>query len=234
MNVLITGGTRGIGKSIAIFLQNNFNVIITYIHSEKLAKQLHIKYRISCYKCDVSKYDECKKTIENIIKKHGEIDILINNAGITKNCKFHNMEYSDWYRVINVNLNSMYNVTKHVINGMLSNNSGKIINISSISGIKGFIGQTNYCASKFGIIGFTKSLALEYASKNITVNAICPGFTNTDILKNIESDLLKTLVKKIPSRRIMDTNDINNTINYIINCKNLTGSIISIDGGLSC
>ena len=144
------------------------------------------------------------------------------------------MEYNDWNNVINTNLNSMFNVSQLIVKNMITNKFGKIINISSVSGLKGSIGQTNYCSSKFGVIGFTKSLALELANKNITVNAICPGLVNTELISNIKEEVLNKVVNQIPNKHILEANELNNIIDMIINTSSMTGSVISIDGGMTC
>ncbi len=184
---LITGGTRGIGKEIACTLaEENYDIIINYRTENKelmkLKKEIEQK-RVRCLllKGDVSNFEDCKKLVEEAINRVNHIDVLVNNAGITKDMLLMRMKPEDFNEVINVNLIGTFNMTKNVINYMMKERKGRIINVSSVVGISGNAGQTNYAASKAGIIGFTKSLAKEVASRNILVNAIAPGFIQTDM-----------------------------------------------------
>ena len=184
---LITGGTRGIGKEIAYTLaEENYDIIINYRTENeelmKLKKEIEQK-RVRCLllKGDVSNFEDCKKLVEEAINRMNHIDVLVNNAGITKDMLLMRMKPEDFNEVINVNLIGTFNMTKNVINYMMKERKGRIINVSSVVGISGNAGQTNYAASKAGIIGFTKSLAKEVASRNILVNAIAPGFIQTDM-----------------------------------------------------
>lgn len=164
-NILITGGSRGIGKTIALkFLEDGHNVIITYNNSQESALNIE-KQGGHIYQLNIVNYEECQNVMQTIINKFGKIDVLINNAGILKNGLFHKLDYESWYNVINTNLISIYNITNPIINNMLKHEFGRIINISSVYGLKGSKGQSNYCASKFGLIGFTKCLAVEYGRK---------------------------------------------------------------------
>src|SRR3989344_1882645 len=173
---LVTGSSRGIGKSIALELaKEDCKVIINYSEDRENAEQVAKLVNGIAIKADVSNFDECQEMVNKIISKYNKIDFLINNAGISVDKTFKNMTKEEWDEVINVDLNSMFNVTKPVINEMLKQSYGRIINISSVSGQIGFFGQTNYSAAKAGVIGFTKALAKEVASKGITVNAIAPG-----------------------------------------------------------
>ena len=194
---LITGGTRGIGKEIAYTLaEENYDIIINYRTENeelmKLKKEIEQK-RVRCLllKGDVSNFEDCKKLVEEAINRMNHIDVLVNNAGITKDMLLMRMKPEDFNEVINVNLIGTFNMTKNVINYMMKERKGRIINVSSVVGISGNAGQTNYAASKAGIIGFTKSLAKEVASRNILVNAIAPGFIQTDM-----TNILKTKLQK--------------------------------------
>jgi 3-oxoacyl-[acyl-carrier protein] reductase len=234
MNILITGGTKGIGKELVIFFSNHFeNVFFFYKNSVDLSKELETKYK-NCqgYKVDVSDTISCETTINNIIKKYGSIDVLINNAGILMNKLFINTNINEWKNIIDTNLNSIYNVTKPIIMNMIEKKHGKIINISSISGTKGFSGQTAYSSSKMGIIGFTKSLSKEVGKYNILVNSISPGFIETDILENISEKYKETIIKQIPTRTFGNVNEISNTALMLIKSNYITGSNIIVDGGL--
>ena len=232
--IFITGGSRGIGKSIALFFKKlNYNVIITYNNSYIQAEELE-KQGIFIYKMNVTDNLECKHVIQNIIDKFKKIDILINNAGILDNQLFHKMEFDTWNNVINTNINSLYNVTHNVIQNMIENKNGKIINISSIYGIKGSKGQTNYSTSKHGIIGFTKSLALEYGNKNIQVNCICPGLVNTDMVNTINEKVIDKIIQSNPINKIIDPIEIAQSCDFFIKSNYCTGSILSIDCGMNC
>jgi NAD(P)-dependent dehydrogenase (short-subunit alcohol dehydrogenase family)/acetyltransferase-like isoleucine patch superfamily enzyme len=232
LNILITGGATGIGRSIAVnFIKDGHNVIITYNKSYNEAIELN-KTGAFIYELNITDTDMCKQVLQNIITDFTKIDVLINNAGVLQNGLFHQMSYENWHNVINTNLISIYNITHPVINNMLEYNNGKIINISSISGLKGSKGQSNYCASKFGIIGFTKTLALEYGRKNILTNCICPGLVNTDMLNEIDNKVVDKILDSIPVNKLIDPDEIFNICKLIINSKNCNGSIFNIDGGM--
>lgn len=232
LNILITGGATGIGKNIAVnFLKEGHNVIITYNKSYNEAIELN-KIGVFIYELNITDTDMCKQVLQNIINDFTKIDVLINNAGVLKNGLFHQMSYENWHNVINTNLISIYNITHPVINNMLEHNNGKIINISSIFGLKGSKGQTNYCASKFGIIGFTKTLALEYGRKNILTNCICPGLVNTDMLNEINNKVVDKILDSIPVNKLIDPDEIFNICKLIINSTTCNGSIFNIDGGM--
>lgn len=232
-NILITGGSRGIGREIAInFLKLGYNVIITYNNSEEKALELQ-KQGIFIYKLNILNYNDCLIIINNIIQKFNKIDILVNNAGILENSLFHKMSYDTWNNVINTNLNSIYNITHPIINNMIQNNNGRIINISSISGLKGIKGQTNYCASKFGIIGFTKSLALEYSKYNIYINAICPGLVDTDMCRNIDSTKVNITIQNNPIKKLIEPYEIFKICELLSNSEYYAGSVFNIDCGMN-
>lgn len=230
-NILITGGAKGIGRELAIkFKQQNYNVIIFYNTSENEALELE-KHGINIYKVDITNYNDTKNIINNIIIKFKKIDILINNAGILKNSLFHKMSYDEWNSVINTNLSALYNVTNPVINNMYTHKSGKIINISSVSGLIGSKGQSNYCSSKFGVVGFTKCLAQEYGRHNIHTNCICPGLVETDMIKNIDENIINKILDTIPVNKLINPIEIFKICDLLINSNNCNGSIFNIDGG---
>lgn len=233
--VLVTGGTRGIGASISKKLKSsNFNVIANYGSNDEAAKSFSKENNIDVMKWDVSNYEECKSSISEIYKNHNTIDILINNAGITRDAPLHKMSLENWQKVIGVNLNSVFNMSSLVINKMRENNFGRIIHISSVNGQKGQFGQTNYASTKSALIGFSKSLALESAIKGITSNVICPGYINTEMVAAIREDILKSIVDSIPNKRLGEAEEIAEMVDYLASDKAsyINGSTISINGGL--
>ena len=170
-------------------------------------------------KWDVSKYEDCSQNIEKIRKSHGNIEILVNNAGITKDAPLHKMKKEDWDKVINVNLNSVYNMSSGVINEMRINGFGRLVHISSVNGQKGQFGQTNYAATKSALVGFSKSLALESASKGITSNVIAPGYINTEMVAAIREDILSKIIETIPTKRLGDSDEIAEMVLYLVSEK---------------
>jgi acetoacetyl-CoA reductase len=234
LNILITGGAKGIGKNIALnFLNLGYNVIITYNNSFEEASELK-KVGINIYKLNITNKEDCKIVLNKIINDFNKIDILINNAGIINNSLFHKMSYDCWFDVINTNLISIYNVTNPIINNMLEYKKGKIINIASISGLKGSKGQTNYCASKFGIVGFTKCLALEYGNKNIHTNCICPGLVDTNMLREINNKTMEKMLNDVPVNKLINPEEIFNICKLLVNSNSCNGTIFNIDGGMYC
>ena len=232
---IVTGGTRGIGESISIKLkEQGVNVIANYASNDDAAKDFSNKTGIQVMKWDVSKYEECKKNVEKLYSEFENIDILVNNAGITKDAPLHKMHPENWTKVIEVNLNSVFNMTSLVINKMREKNSGRIIHISSVNGQKGQFGQTNYAATKSAILGFSKSLALESASKGITSNVICPGYINTEMVAAIREDILNKIIDTIPNKRLGNSEEIAEMVCYLASEKGsyINGSAISINGGL--
>jgi NAD(P)-dependent dehydrogenase (short-subunit alcohol dehydrogenase family)/acetyltransferase-like isoleucine patch superfamily enzyme len=232
--ILITGGSRGIGRMIAQhFNKLNYTVIITYYKSVSQAKELESE-GIIIYKMDVTNYTECESVIHNIINRVAKIDVLVNNAGIIENKLFHKMSSDSWNSVIDTNVNSLYNVTRNVIQNMMDHSNGRIINISSISGLKGSIGQTNYSSSKHAVIGFTKSMALEYGKSNILVNCICPGLVSTDMINNINPKYLERIVNSNPIPKIIAPVEIAKACEFFVNSDYCTGTIMNIDCGMNC
>lgn len=237
---LITGGTRGIGKEIAYTLaEENYDIIINYRTENeelmKLKKEIEQK-RVRCLllKGDVSNFEDCKKLIEEAINRINHIDVLVNNAGITKDMLLMRMKPEDFNEVINVNLIGTFNMTKNVINYMMKERKGRIINVSSVVGISGNAGQTNYAASKAGIIGFTKSLAKEVASRNILVNAIAPGFIQTDMTNILKENVKDEIAKTIPLKRMGTAKDVANVVKFLVSedSSYITGQVIQVDGGM--
>ena len=233
---VITGGSRGIGKECAIELAKaGYNIVITYAGNDDAAnktvneiKELNVEAQ--AYKFDVSNSDECKENIAKILEKHGQIDALINNAGITRDNLMLRMTDEAWDSVINTNLNSMFYMTQPIVKAMMKKRQGVIINMSSIVGVYGNAGQTNYSAAKAGVIGFTKSLAKEVASRNIRVNAIAPGFIQTDMTKDLDTS---KIVEAIPLKKLGEASDIAKTAKFlIVDAPYITGQVICVDGGL--
>jgi len=232
---LVTGGTRGIGESISKLLnENNYTVIASYNSNDEAAQKFASKNEIEIEKWDVSSYEETKTAIEKLKSKYGQIDILVNNAGITKDAPLHKMKKEKWDAVINVNLNSIFNLTSNVINDMRDNGFGRIIHISSVNGQKGQFGQTNYSATKAAMEGFSKSLALESASKGITSNVISPGYINTEMVAAIREDILSSIIETIPAKRLGESNEIAEMVLYLVSEKAgyINGATFSINGGL--
>ncbi|CEO34245.1 3-oxoacyl-[acyl-carrier-protein] reductase [Paraclostridium sordellii] len=237
---LITGGSRGIGKAIAIKLASyKANIVINYTSNKEHA--LKVKEEIESYgvksiviKCDVSKSDEVNNMIEEVVKEFGQIDILVNNAGITRDGLLMRMKEEDFDSVIDINLKGVFNCTKSATKYMMKKRYGKIVNISSVVGLIGNAGQANYCASKAGVIGLTKSSARELASRNINVNAIAPGFIDTDMTSVLNENLKETMLKNIPQNRFGSPEDVANLVLFLASDMSsyITGQIINVDGGM--
>lgn len=231
---LITGGTRGIGEGIAIMLKKHgYNVIATYYGNDEKAQSFSKAHSIPAYKWDVSQFESCANNITLIEEKHGIIDILVNNAGITRDGPLHKMTSTMWTDVITTNLNSCFNMTRCVIEGMRERGFGRIVNLSSVNAVRGQAGQVNYAAAKAGVIGFTKALALESASKGITVNAIAPGYIDTDMVRAVPETILDTIIKAIPTKRLGDVEEIARTVLFLVddNAGYINGATLHINGG---
>ncbi len=237
---MITGATRGIGKQIALTLANEgYNIVLNYRTENDELKQLKNEIESKNVKClavqgDVTNFEDCKQMIESAIKEFGKIDVLVNNAGITKDMLLARMKEEDFKQVIDVNLVGTFNMTKNVISYMMKARNGKIINISSVVGIEGNAGQTNYSASKAGIIGFTKSLAKEVASRNILVNAVAPGFIETNMTDVLKQEVKDEIAKNIPLKRMGTPQDVANVVKFLASedSSYITGQVISVDGGM--
>ena len=239
-NALITGSARGLGKEMALALaKEGCNIIINDIEvmkEEALKTVAEIKnfgVKSEFVAADVSNFESCKKMAEDIKKKFGKVDILVNNAGITKDRTLKKMTPEEWYPVINVNLNSLYNVTHNVLE--MIPEGGRIINISSIAGISGNFGQTNYASTKAGVIGFTKSLAKEVGKMKITVNAVAPGFIKSAMTDKIPMGMLSQILQLIPLREIGQPLDVANAVKFLASddAKYISGTVIKVDGGIS-
>lgn len=237
---LITGATRGIGRQIAITLsKEGYHIALNYRkENEELnnVKKEIEENQVECLavKGDVSNFDDCEELVNQVIEKFGKIDVLVNNAGITKDMLLMRMKKEDFEQVVDVNLIGTFNVTKNVLSYMLKARSGRIINISSVVGISGNAGQTNYAASKAGIIGFTKSLAKEVASRNILVNAIAPGFIETSMTEVLKEEVKEEIAKSIPLKRMGTAQDVANSVKFLTSedSSYITGQVIQVDGGM--
>ena len=232
---VVSGGSRGIGAAISKALKEaGYTVAATYAGNDEAANAFHHETGIAVYKWDVSDYESCAAGLKKVEEDLGPVDILVNNAGITKDAPFHKMKPEQWYAVINTNLNSLFNMTRPVIEGMRTRGFGRIINISSINGQKGQFGQTNYAASKSGDIGFTKALAQENASKNVTVNVIAPGYIATEMVKAVPAEILNTkVIPQIPVGRLGEPDEVARCVLFLAseNASFITGSTISVNGG---
>jgi acetoacetyl-CoA reductase len=232
---LVSGGSRGIGAAISKALQAaGYKVAANYAGNEAAAAKFKEQNGIPVYKWDVSSYEQCVEGVQKVSEDLGPIDILINNAGITRDTTLHKMTPDQWSDVINTNLNSLFNMTRPVIEGMRERGFGRIVNISSINGHKGQFGQTNYAASKAGDIGFTKSLAQENAGKGITVNAVCPGYIATEMVKTVPKDVLeKSILPQIPVRRLGEPEEVARCVVFLVaeGAGFITGSTLSVNGG---
>lgn len=238
--VLVTGAGRGIGASIVKrFASEGAEVIVNYSGNDEAAQKTVDEItatggQAQKYKCSVNDSESVKVMIDEIIKEFGRIDILVNNAGITKDGLMLRMTDEDFDRVIDVNLKGTFNCTKYVSKYMLKQKSGKIINISSVVGLSGNAGQVNYSASKAGIIGITKSAAKELSSRGITVNAVAPGYVDTDMTKVLSDNIRNEILKNIPLQRMGNVEDISNCVAFLASedASYITGQVISVDGGM--
>lgn len=237
---IITGASRGIGRGIAVvFAKHGANVAFTYSASAEAAKQLEEElkeYGIQAkgYQSDAAKFDEAQKLVDDVLAEFGAIDILINNAGITKDNLLMRISEEDFDKVIEVNLKSVFNMTKAVQRPMLKQRHGSIINMSSVVGVKGNAGQSNYAASKAGVLGFTKSIALELGSRNIRCNAIAPGFIETEMTAKLPEDVVKGWADNIPLKRGGTTEDVANACLFLASDMSayVTGQTLNVDGGM--
>lgn len=239
-NTIITGGSRGIGKAIVeTFVKQGANVAFTYSSSSDAAKAIENKLstnivKVKSYKSDASNFEEAQLLAASVLKEFGSIDILINNAGITKDNLLMRMSEEDFDRVIQVNLKSVFNMTKAVQRTMLKQRKGSIINMSSVIGVKGNAGQSNYAASKAGILGFTKSMAIELGSRNIRSNAIAPGFIVTEMTEELGEETIKRYFEAIPIKRGGTPEEIANACVFLGSDMSsyITGQVLNVDGGM--
>ena len=232
---VVTGGTRGIGEAICKALQAaGYKVAANYGGNDEAAQKFKAATGIPVYKWDVSSYEACAAGVKQIEADLGPVDILVNNAGIARDSMFHRMKPEQWGAVINTNLNSLFNMCRPVIEGMRSRKFGRIINISSINGQKGQFGQTNYSAAKAGEIGFTKALAQEGARAGVTVNAICPGYIATDMVKAMSQEVLqKNVLPQIPIGRLGEPEEVARCVVFLVSddAGLITGATMTVNGG---
>jgi len=232
---VVSGGTRGIGAAISKSLHTaGYKVAAVYHGNEEAAAKFKAETGVSVYKWDVADYDACRAGLSRVTGDLGPVEILVNNAGITRDTMFHKMTPEQWYAVINTNLNSLFNMTRPVIEGMRERGFGRIVNISSINGQKGQRGQANYSASKAGDLGFTRALALEVANRGITVNAICPGYIATDMVKAVPQEVLeKTIISQIAVGRLGQPEEIARCVLFLVGDEAgfITGSTLTANGG---
>jgi acetoacetyl-CoA reductase len=232
---LVTGGTRGIGAAISKALKAaGYKVAASYAGNDAAAAKFKDETGIPVYKWDVGSFEACGEGIKKVEADLGPIEVLVNNAGITKDAPFHRMSLEQWNAVITTNLGSLFNMSRHVIEGMRSRKFGRIINISSINGQKGQFGQVNYSSAKAGDIGFTKALALESARAGITVNAICPGYINTEMVQAVPKDVLeKSILPLIPTGRLGEPEEIARAVVFLASddAGFVTGSTMTVNGG---
>jgi acetoacetyl-CoA reductase len=231
---LVSGGTRGIGAAIAKGLKAaGYKVAANYAGNDEAAAKFKSETGIPVFKWDVSSFDACSEGIKKIEAELGPVDVLVNNAGITRDAMLHRMTIDQWNAVITTNLNSLFNMCRPVIEGMRTRKFGRIINISSINGQKGQMGQTNYSAAKAGDIGFTKALAQESAKAGITVNAICPGYVNTEMVQAVPKDVLeKNIIPQIPVGRLGEPDEIARCVVFLASddAGFITGSTMTVNG----
>ncbi len=231
---LITGGVSGIGAATAKLLKaSGYNVVANFFGNDADADVFHGETGIPVRGWDVSDFDATQKAVAAVEKDFGAVDILVNNAGITQDCTLHKMSYAQWRSVIDVDLTGCFNMCRAVINGMRDRRFGRIVNVSSINALSGQFGQTNYAAAKAGVIGFTKSLAQESASRGITVNAIAPGYTDTGMVRAVPAKVLEGITAAVPVGRLAEPEEIARGVLFLVedHAAFITGATLSINGG---
>lgn len=231
---LVTGGTRGIGRAIAVDLKKaGCSVVASYHGNEEAAQAFKQETGIEVMRFDVADFDQCSLAVKRIEAEIGPVDILINNAGITRDGFLHKMGAESWHAVLETNLTSLFNMCRVVVEGMRARGFGRIINISSVNGQLGQVGQANYSAAKAGVIGFTKALARESANKGITVNTIAPGYIETDMVKAVPANVLEKIIEKIPVGRLGQPSEIARAVCFLAAEESgfITGETLSVNGG---
>jgi acetoacetyl-CoA reductase len=231
---VVTGGTRGIGEGIAVALQAaGYKVAATYFGNDANAQEFKTRTGIPVFKFDVADFASCQQGVAEIVAALGPIEVLVNNAGITRDTLLHKMSFEQWQDVMHTNLDSLFNMTRSVIEPMRAAGFGRVINISSINGQAGQLGQTNYSAAKAGVIGFTKALAQEGAIKGITANCIAPGYIDTEMVRAVPQNVLEAIVAKIPVKRLGTVEDIARAVVFLASdaAGFITGATLSLNGG---
>jgi len=238
---VVTGGTGGLGTEICRRLAGDGNRIVsTYIAVEEepageWKKRMQAEgFEVDLYECDVTDFDRCREAAQAIEKQYGSVEVLVNCAGITRDSILKNMGEADWQSVLDTNLDSVFNITRNFINGMLKSGYGRIVNIASVNGQKGQFGQTNYASAKAGMIGFSRSLALELADTGITVNCVCPGYVATSMVETIRDDILESIVARIPMGRLAKPEEVADAVAFLAgeNAGYITGTELAVNGGL--
>jgi len=231
---VVTGGTRGIGEAISLGLKDaGYKVAAVYAGNDEKAKEFSERTGIAVFKWDVSNFDACKEGLAKVAAELGPVEIVVNNAGITRDGVLHRMTFEQWNDVISTNLTSCFNMARNVIDGMRERGFGRIVNIGSVNGQAGQYGQVNYAAAKSGIHGFTKALAQEGAAKGITVNAIAPGYIDTDMVRAVPAPVLEKIIAKVPVGRLGKASEIARGVLFLVADEGgfVTGSTLSINGG---
>lgn len=237
---LVTGGMGGLGEAVCIKLAAlGFKVVTTYSPGNAkvqdwLKTMNNMGYGFKAYPCDVTDFDSAKACVDAVTAEVGPVDVLVNNAGITRDMTFKRMNKADWDAVIHTNLDSVFNMTKQVMDGMVERKWGRVINVASVNGQKGAFGQTNYSAAKAGVIGFTKALAAELSTKGVTVNAIAPGYIGTDMVLAIREDIRQAIIDTVPMKRLGKPEEIGAAVSYLVSdlAGYVTGATINVNGGL--
>jgi acetoacetyl-CoA reductase len=231
---VVTGGTRGIGGAISEALAGaGYKVAANFVGSTERAREFQDRTGIATFRFDVGDFEASREGVKRIEQELGPVDVLVNNAGITRDGTLHRMAFDSWDEVIRTNLTSCFNMCRHVIEGMRERRFGRIVNIGSVNGQAGQYGQVNYAAAKSGIHGFTKALAQEGAKVNVTVNAVAPGYVNTDMVRAVPEKVLEKIIERIPVGRLGETSDIVRAVLFLVadDADFMTGSTLSVNGG---
>jgi len=231
---VVTGGTRGIGRAISVALKGaGYNAAANYGGNDQTAQQFNAETGIPVFKFDVGDFHACAEGVKAIEAALGPVEVLVNNAGITRDATMHRMSYEQWSAVVQTNLSSCFNMSRAVIEGMRARGFGRIVNIGSINGQAGQYGQVNYAAAKSGIHGFTKALAQEGAGRGITVNAVAPGYVDTEMVRAVPADVLEKIIARIPAGRLGKAGDIARAVLFLVadDADFITGSTLSVNGG---